>query len=61
LGAALQADGETRSADAASSIEGDIAVAVQGLLANLNGSFVRLLRKPIVQIDLDPQLFRLIG
>ncbi len=34
--------------------------AVQGLLADLSGSLAGLLRKPIVQIDLDPQLFRLV-
>ena len=38
-----------------------VADAVQGFLARLNGSFVRLLRKPIVQINLDAQFLRLIG
>src|SRR5260370_20531823 len=38
-----------------------IAVAAQGFLADLNGSFVRLLCKPIVQIYLDAQLLRLMG
>jgi integrase len=38
-----------------------IAVTVQGFLADLNGSFVGLVRKPIIQINLDPQLLCLIG